>query len=95
MSENLSNPPNESVQGIHELHKVIDEYATIGDNPFAEQTARWKKCIKQIELAQEELSRMGSVYDSGGHAQLSEYCQALYIALDGVLLGVRTLRQHM
>lgn len=95
MSDNPNLNQPETVQGIQELHKVIDEYATIGDNPFAEQTSRWKKCVKQIELAQEELSRMGSVYESGGHTQLSEYCQALYIALDGVLIGIRSLRQHM
>lgn len=95
MTDSNQNNPVTTTQGITGLHAVLDDHATIGTNPYREQSNRWKKTAAQIELAQEELSRMGSVYESGGHKDLSEYCQALFLALEGVLLGIRSLRQHM
>ena len=81
--------------GQEALHDVKADYATIGDNPYKEQKNRLKKAIKQVELAQEDLARMGSVYVSGGHEERSGYCQALYIALEAVHSGMKTFVGYM
>ena len=103
MAENLSEQISQltskdglsQIIGQEALHDIKSDYATIGDNPYKEQKMRIKKAIKQVELAQEELARMGSVYVSGGHTERSSYCQALYIALEAVHSSMKTFIGYM
>jgi len=86
-------PP--TVATAENLHEVTKEYATIGKNPRKEQVTRLKKAIKQLELAQEELARMGAVYMEYDNEKHSDYCQGLYIAIEGVKAGMTTFLTHM
>ena len=77
------------------IQEVSKEYATFGDNPRKEQVKRLKKAINHLELAQEELARMGAVYMEFGNDKHSEFCQGLYIAVEGVKSGMSTFLSHM
>jgi hypothetical protein len=77
------------------IQEVSKEYATFGNNPRKEQVKRLKKAINHLELAQEEMARMGAVYMEFDNERHSEYCQGLYIALEGVKSGMTTFLSHM
>ncbi len=77
-------------------HAILTrEYATFGENPRSEQVKRIKQVITHVETAQELLARMGSVYLEFQNQEHSDYCGALFAALEAVLDGARTFKISM
>lgn len=87
---------SEPIETTAQEHAILSqEHATFGDNPRAEQVKRIKQVITHIETAQELLARMGSVYLEFKNQEHSDYCGALFAALEAVSEGAKTFKASM
>ena len=87
------NRPNEATEET--LHDVVKEYATFGDNPRAEQVRRVKSIIAKVEYCQEELARLGTIYNQFNCPNQEEYCKSLYILFETCRIAAQTFIEHM
>jgi hypothetical protein len=81
----LPDPPGFGVGLTPQEHAIVtQEYATYGANPRKEQVTRRKKAVNHLELAQEEISRMGAIYVEFGESAHSEYLISIYSMMEMV-----------
>lgn len=77
-------------------HAIISQdFATYGGNPRSEQVKRIKQVITHLETSQELLARMGAIYLEFKNQEHSDYCGALYAAIETILEGTKSFKINM